>query len=396
MNFLKVKKDNSVWYVPTFFLWALWVWGTSVWFFMYLMFIVPRDNKTFPIPTFDTLSKVFMEWNIYFQILIILSVLWIIFFAFKHFQLLVWNLIEFNKFKKTEWYNIMKKNTSEITLMTIPLTLAMSINVMFILWAVFVPWLWGIIEYMFPLAIIWFLVVGFIALNIFLDYFIRLIQKHSDADFVNTNNLSQMLAVFAFAMLSVWFAAPAAMSHNKLTIFIALFWTIFFAVIALFLLILKVVLGFRAMLSNGLEKSASPSLWIIIPILTLLWITIIRATHGLHDFGWEFSDSFYIVLLIWVLSMQLFFGYIWYKIMKSNKYFDDFINWKEKNIWSYALVCPGVALGVFMFFFIHIWMVQPWIITKYSIIYFVILLPIVYVQFITIRLIFKLNKKFFV
>jgi len=25
------------------------------------MFIVPRDNKTFPIPTFDTLSKVFME-----------------------------------------------------------------------------------------------------------------------------------------------------------------------------------------------------------------------------------------------------------------------------------------------------------------------------------------------
>jgi len=45
-------------YNPTFFLAALGPGGMSVAFFMYLMFMIPRDNEKFPIPTFDTLSKV--------------------------------------------------------------------------------------------------------------------------------------------------------------------------------------------------------------------------------------------------------------------------------------------------------------------------------------------------
>ncbi len=393
---LKVKKDNSISYVPTFFLRALWAWWMSVWFFMLLMFIVPRDNKQFPIPTFDTISKVFFEWNIYFQILIVISIIWIIFFAFKHIQLLVWNLIEFFKFKKTDWYAVMRKNASEITLMAIPLTLAMTINVMFVLWAVFVPWLWIVIEYMFPFALIWFLLVWFLALSIFLDYFVRLIQRHTDADFVNNNSLSQMLWVFAFAMIAVWFAASAAMSHNKLTIFLGLAWAIFFMVVSIFLLVLKITIWFKSILEKWIDKLASPSMWIIIPIMTLLWITIIRTTHWLHDFWGYFSNSFYIVLLTVILSVQLFFGYIWYKIMTSNWYFDEYVNWKEKNVWSYALVCPWVALTVFWFFFLHLWLVQAWIVEKFSIAYFMLLLPILYVQIKTIILIFKLNRKFFI
>jgi hypothetical protein len=33
----------------------------AVTFFMYLMYIVPRNTKEFPIPTFDTLKEVFIS-----------------------------------------------------------------------------------------------------------------------------------------------------------------------------------------------------------------------------------------------------------------------------------------------------------------------------------------------
>lgn len=388
-------KEKNTSYTPIFFLSALWPGGMSVAFFMYLMFLIPRNSEKFPIPNFDIILSVWNSGNIYYQITIVLAYLWIITFSLLHLKHLFWNLKKFFEFKKTKEYLALKKSNAEISLMAIPLTLAMTINVLFIIWAVFVPWLWNYVEYLFPFALLSFILVWFLGLSIFMDYFVRLILKHTDADFTNNNSLGQMLSVFAFVMIGVWFAASVAMSTVKLTIFIWLIGSVFFLTIAIFLLLLKLTLGFKAIFEHWIDKVQSPSLWIIIPILTLIWITFIRQTHWLHEFGLQVSQSTYILLTLFIFSLQVFFWYIGYKVMSFNWYFDEYLNWKEKAPWSYALACPWVAIVVFWFFFIHLWLVKSWIVTKFSIPYFIILLPVLYFQIKTILVIFKLNKKFF-
>lgn len=59
--------------------------------------------------------------------------------------------------------------------MTIPLPLAMSINVLFVVGAIFVPGLWDVVEYLFPVALIGFLAVGAYALRLYGRYITRMI-----------------------------------------------------------------------------------------------------------------------------------------------------------------------------------------------------------------------------
>lgn len=385
------KKEN---YNPLLFLASLWSGWMSVTFFMYLMFMT--KHKDLPIPTFDTLWSIFnwIDTNIFMKWLIIFAVFWIIFFSFKHLQFLVWNLIRYFDFRKTKSFEELKTGNGEVTLMALPLTLAMTINVMFILWAVFVPKLWTVVEFLFPLALIAFTLVWFLALKIFSEYFIRLITQKWNDDFVENNNLSQLLSVFAFVMIWVWFAASAAMSNNDITILLWLIWSIFFMTLAFWVGILKLILWFKAILKHWLDEVASPSLWIMIPILTLMGITFIRVMHGLHNFGGELTNASLIVLTTIIISLQIVFWYIGYKVMKENKYFDHYIHWEQKNPWTYALICPWVALVVFSFFFIHLGLVKPLWLEQFGIIYLILLIPVVFLQFKTIFIMLKLNKKF--
>jgi uncharacterized membrane protein YwzB len=61
----------------------------------------------------------------------------------------------------------------------------------------------------------------------------KLFTTHS-LDFVKNNNLGQMLAIFAFVMISVGFAASAAMSTVKITMVLGLLASTFFMTIAIF------------------------------------------------------------------------------------------------------------------------------------------------------------------
>ena len=156
--------------------------------------------------------------------------------------------------------------------MTIPLTYTMAINVCFILGAVFIPGLWGIVEYLFPFSVISFAIAWYYALKIFINYFTRLLTK-GDFDFSKNNNLSQMISIFAFSMVAVGFAAPAAMSHNIIINTIGIFAALFFATVAVLFMFIQITIGFKNMLEQGLGLETAPSIWIIIPILTLLGIT---------------------------------------------------------------------------------------------------------------------------
>ena len=363
----------------------------SVSFFMYLMFLVPHPNT--PMATYDFIMPALIKGD-WLSFVVAFSLVFIIAFAFLHFKLLIWNTKQFNLYKKTAAYEELINSNSQITLMTIPLTFAMTINVCFVLGAVFVPGLWGIVEFLFPFALIGFMVVGYFALKIFFEYFSRLLIK-GDFDFSKNNNLSQMISIFALSMIAVGFAAPGAMSHNLVINSIGIFGALFFASLAMLLMLIKLTIGFKNMFEKGLGLEAAPSVWILIPILTLLGITFIRVSFGLeHNYATPLAKSSLFVFTSTVLSLQIIFGVLGYMVMKRMGYFEKYIHSEDKSSVSFALICPGVAFFVFGMFFVNFGLAFNGIVAKYSIAYFIIMLPFIYVQIKTIIYFFKLYKKF--
>ena len=376
---------------PMCFLASLGAGGLSVSFFMYLMFLVPHPNT--PMATYDFIMPALVKAD-WLSFVVAFSLVFIIAFAFLHFKLLIWNTKQYNLYKKTASYEALINSNSQITLMTLPLTYAMTINVCFVLGAVFVPGLWGIVEFLFPFALLGFIVVGFFALKIFFEYFSRLLIK-GDFDFSKNNNLSQMISIFALSMIAVGFAAPGAMSHNLIINSIGIFGALFFASLALLLMLIKLTMGFKNMFEKGLGLEAAPSIWIIIPILTLLGITFIRVSFGLeHNYATPMAKSSLFVFTTTILSLQIIFGILGYMVMKKMGYFEKYIHSNDKSSVSFALICPGVAFFVFGMFFVNFGLAFNGIIAKYSIAYFVIMIPFIYVQIKTIIYFFKLYKKF--
>ncbi len=376
---------------PTCFLGALGAGGLSVSFFMYLMFLVP--HPTTPMATFEYIFSA-LEKGDYISFISAFALVFILAFALIHFKLLIWNTKQFLLYKKSPAYKSLIESNAQISLMTLPLTYRMSINVGFVLGAVFVPNLWSVVEYLFPFALLGFAINGYFALKIFFEYFSRLLIK-GDFDFTKNNNLTQMISIFSLSMIAVGFAAPGAMSSNIVINAIGIFFAIFFASASIMLIILKIILGFKNMFEYGVNIETVPSLWIIIPILTLLGITFIRITLGIeHNFNVPSDKPSLFILTSVIVSLQIIFGILGLIIMKKVGYFEKFINSNEKSALSFALICPGVAMFVFGMFFINIGLVQNNIVDKYSISYFLIMLPFIYIQIKTIILFFRLYKKF--
>ncbi len=270
-------------YSPLYFLASLGNGGMVVTFFIYLTFSI-KHKKT-PVVIFEQWWPVFQHAPIWKQALIAFALIGILYFFVNHIRLLVWNIREFGLFKKTEAYTKLKNSNAEVTLMAIPLTIAMTINTLFIIGAIFVPGLWPIVQYIFPLSLIGFLLTGFYSLKIFGDYYQRLLI-HGGFDFKGNNSMAQMISILSFAMSGVGLAAVGAMSHNAIVYGVAMFGTIFFIVTAMILAILQGIQGFNSMMEHGISKEGSPSLWIAIPILTLIGISIIRLYFGsFHHFG---------------------------------------------------------------------------------------------------------------
>nr|CAA6824519.1 MAG: Unknown protein [uncultured Thiotrichaceae bacterium] len=388
---LKLRHTLGEKYSPLYFLAALGAGGLAVTFFMYLMFLTPHPDT--PIPTFESWTSTFQNGSPLMQGMVGLAITGIILFSFLHLRVLFWNISEYRQFKKTTAYEKLTSTNAEVQLMAMPLTFAMSINVGFILGALFVPKLWTVVEYLFPLAIVAFAITGYFAMSIFMRFLSRVLV-HGSFDCSRNNNLSQMLAIFAFTMVSVGFSASAAMSHTKLTSGIAMILSIMFLTVAILFAVTKLVLGFRGMFEHGVDREAAVSLWIMIPIITLVGITIFRLSMGMHhNFGTHIDPIKNLAMFSVFIGAQLLFGLLGYLVMKQLGYFKDYIGGEGKSIASYALICPGVAATVMAFFFIHLGLISSGLVEKYSIAHMVLLAPIVLLQVKTIMTMFTLNSK---
>ena len=385
------RRDLKEGYSPLLFLASLGSGGALVSMFMFLMFMVPHKGR--PLATFQDWMAALNGDQIAYKIMIPIVLAGIAYFTYLHIRTLIWNVTEFNKFRASSAYESFLKSNNGIQLMAIPLTFAMSMNAGFIVGAVFVPGLWDLSEYLFPAALIGFSIIGYFALKIFSGFMVNaLVEGHFDCE--KNNSLAQMLSVFSLSMVGVGFSAAAAMSHVKVTAAIGFVGASFFFAAVIVFGTIKLVLGFRSMMEHGVNQETTPTLWIVIPILTVLGIGLFRLTKGLeHNFGAHVEPAGIFTLLTALLAIQAVFGLIGYAIMKKVGYFERFVSGPDRSPGSLALVCPGIAAVVMANFFINWGLVGVGVVEKFSIAYFILYLPVVWLQIKTFLVLFRLTGK---
>ncbi len=385
-----LRRNLAHTYSPGYFLAALGPGGLAVSFFMYLMFLVPHQGTPMtalqhwlPIVSAGGLSAV----------LIVLALSFFALLTTLHFTLLIWNFNTFRQYKTTPAYHQLRQSNAEVTLLTLPLTLAMSVNVLFIAGSLFVPHLWDIVQALLPFAALAFTLIGLWALTLYGRFISRLFAQ-GNFDHQNNNSFTQLIAPFTFAMIAVGLAAPGAMSHSVFVSGLSLALSSLFAALAVVLCVLWLLSGLKQISQQGFDKTAAPTLWILIPILTLLGITYVRQSMGVHhNFAATIENSHFLQVMSIIFGLQLLVGGFGYRIMQRLGYLREVVSGSHSGAAAFGLICPGVALVVFGFFFVNYALIANGVIDKYSLLHWVLLTPLLGVQLITGWMMLKLLKQ---
>lgn len=381
-------------YSPLYFLASLGAGGLAVTFFMFLMFWVPHEGR--PVPVFEDLMAVFQTGSVALKLTVLLAMVGIAVFAFLNVKYLAWNLSALSAFRKTDAYAKLRASNGETTLLAGPLAAAMTINAMFIVGLVFVPGLWGIVEYLFPLALAAFLGLGLWAFSLIGDFLGRVLTKGGVFDVTANNSFAQLLPAFALSMVGVGLAAPATMSLNTVTAGASLVLSTFFGIAAILYTVVAAIIAFNSMLHHGTAKEAGPTLMVIVPIVTVLGILFLRQGHGLHvSFDVHDAAGETMVFLARLLTVQVLFLMLGMLVLRRQGYFKDFVFGAKTSPGSYALVCPGVALTVMLHFFVNKGLVAAGVIDKFGPTFWVITAIALVSQAAMIALVFRLNRQHF-
>jgi len=390
-NTMRYSRAQNAPYTPIYFLSSLGAGGLVVSFFMYLMWMTPHKGS--PIPYFNSIVPAFQNGDLFTKAMIAVALLGIAVFTYLHVRTLIWNIKEYRAWKGSQSHAAFIQSNNQSQLMAMPLALAMSVNASFIVGAVFVPGLWEVAEFLFPLAMLAFAVIGYYALRIFGEFFSRVLVE-GGFDCAKNNSFGQMISVFAFAMIGVGFSATTAMSHNPAVSAIAFVLAAVFIMAAVILGSIFMIMGFRSMMENAANKETTPTLWIVIPFITVVGIALYRMNKGLeHNFGLEWAPGSVFSFLTLLFAIQLVFGFLGYIVMKRMNYFEEYVSGNAISPGAFALICPGVALFVFANFVINPGLVGIGVIAKFSWVYFALYAPLVYLQFKTIQTYFRLNRK---
>lgn len=380
-------------YSPLYFLAALGAGGLAVTFFMWLMFWIPHPGQ--PVPVFEDIAAAFATGGLAMQAMIILAMGAIAGFAVLHFRSLIWNLRRLAEWKRGEAFARFEKTNAQSQLLAAPLAVAMAVNVGFILGMVFVPGLWSIVEYLFPLAMIAFLAIGAWALRLYGGFLGRVLAEGGFNCAAN-NNFGQILPAFALAMVGVGLSAPAALSTLPGISATAMILSSFFLVAASLIAAVALVLGIRSMMENGANPETAPTLMIVVPLVTVLGILTLRQDHGLHEhFGTPSLAGENLALLTRFIALQVLFGLFGLLILARQNYAGRFLFGRENSAGSYALVCPGVGFAVMLHFFVNKGLVEAGLLVKFGLGYWLLTAIALAAQAGMIWLVLHLNRRHF-
>ena len=318
-------------------------------------YIIPQGFLAYlhagdPMFTFEHLKSLFSSQGMLFEKgLVALSSIGVIYYAFEHFKLL-FNFTKKSIKNKTTIFEKTLGNNLEVTRFAQPLALAMSVNVMFIVGAMFIPGLSEIFEYLFPLALIALLAIGVWQMKLLTSVIKTMLDPKSLFDYSKNNSFATLLIPFSLAMTSVGLAAPAAMS-NILTIqgvsYIA---SSFFGLLAVVIAFIFTVSSIsRISIAGEFDVKAGATSLIMIPIITILSITFARVQHSfihLDPKSLFFIISTFLMIQIIILTLGLIY-------MRATNYLEKEVESKSNDNPSvYGLICPGVALSVLLGFIV--------------------------------------------
>ncbi len=130
--------------------------------------------------------------------------------------------------------------------------------------------------------------------------------------------------------------------------------------------------------------------------MTILGILLMRQDHGLHTtFEAHSNAGETMIFLARFVSVQVLFLMLGLTVMARQGYFRDFVFGAKTSPGSYALVCPGVAFQVLMFFFVHKGLVASGVLEKFSPMYWGLIAIAVASQFAMVALVLRLNRQHF-
>lgn len=184
----------------------------SVSFFMFLIFWTPYPGRS--IPVFEDLMAYASTGGAIAQFVVYGSMLAIGGLVVKHFQLMWWNWRQYSMAKADGRIDKMLGTNAHTQLLAIPLATAMSVNALFIAGALYVPGLWDVVEYLLPLALMAFLIIGVWALKLYFGFVAEVFHKKAFDKELN-NSLAQMLPAFAFGMIAVGYAVMCRMNYFR-------------------------------------------------------------------------------------------------------------------------------------------------------------------------------------
>ena len=378
---------------PLYFLASVGAGGLSVTFFMYLMFWVPHPGRT--VPVFEDIAAALATGHTGRSLAIAVALAGIAIFGALNLSLLIWNLRKLSAFRTTEKAQVLAQSNAQTQMMALPLALAMSINGGFILGLVFVPGLWSVVEYLFPLAMVAFLAVGVLAFRQ-LGRFIARVTASGGFDCAKNNSFAQMLPAFALAMTGVGLSAPAALSANATVAGIALILSSFFLVSSALIVLVGLVLGLRSIMENGVAAEQAPTLMMVVPITTILGILMLRQAHGLEvSFGVHMDGAEKMMLLTRLLSVEVLFALFGLTVLAATGYARRFLTGDAISPGNYALVCPPVAMSVLTQFWINTGLVGAGLIEKFGTAYWALTAIAIALQAIAVGLVVFLHLRHF-
>ena len=318
--------------------------GLSVSFFIWLMFLTPHPGS--PVPTFESLSLARMvpgqsAWIIAVQLAIAALTI-------THLVLLAWWLRKpgtLTSEQRTSLY----AGEAHVTRMIMPLVLAMSVNVLFIVSLVFVPGLWLARESLFPFALL-----SFVALLIMaLQRWVSQVQQVKEQNLVYENKgLIELLAMFAFSMITVGFSASAAMSQTPWIHTAAFVLSIITAGLAVIAGGKVIIDRMTRLKTSNIAPTATGSLLMVVPIATVLGIAAYRLMMtGNHHFAAGIESYTVMLVLGAFFVFQLVVFALGLPVILQTGGWKELVR-NNPQAASFSLVCPGVGLFVMGMFFV--------------------------------------------
>jgi hypothetical protein len=316
--------------------------GLAVSFFIWLLFLTPHPGQ--PVPTYETLARLDAtgqaSWIPFVSAMIVVL-------AIAHYALLAWWLRTGRNLPiqtKEQQY----RGESHIFKMLAPLILAMSVNVGFVVGLVFVPGLWSIKEWLFPGALIAFAILFGVTTMRWVHQ--QRLLRSDQLDY-RSKGLIELLATFAFAMITVGFSASAAMSQTPWIHGTGTFLALASGIMAIWAALIVLRDRLPNLKQHPIAATATGSLLMGVPILTVLGIAAYRLLKaGQHHFGLPIDDSWIVAVLGMALITQVLI-FLWAapRVLKFAGFRTLVLSAPQGS--SFSLICPGVGLFVMSMFF---------------------------------------------